>query len=112
MLHLGVIEIVRYQREDGTEPYTEWFRKLSDAAAKMSIGKRLRRVEVGNLGDCKPVGQGVSELRIDFGPGYRIYFGMRGTVMVILLCGGDKSSQDRDIPKAKAYWADWRRRQS
>lgn len=106
-----MFEIVRYQREDGGEPYTEWFRRLRDAAAKTSIGRRLRRVETGNFGDCKPVGEGVSELRIDFGPGYRIYFGLRGTVLVVLLCGGDKSSQDRDIATAKAYWAEWKRRQ-
>ncbi len=106
-----MIQIVRYQREDGTEPYTEWFRRLRDATGKTSIGMRLRRVEAGNLGDCKPVGEGVSELRIDTGPGYRVYFGMRGTVMVILLCGGDKSSQERDIARAKAFWAEWKRRQ-
>jgi len=106
-----VFEIVRYQREDGAEPYTEWFRRLRDAMAKTSIGKRLRRVEAGNLGDCKPVGEGVSELRIDVGPGYRAYFGLRGTVLVVLLCGGDKSRQDRDIAMAKTYWADWKQRQ-
>ena len=107
-----MIEIVRYQREDGLEPYTEWFRRLRDTAAKTSIAKRLRRVEVGNFGDCKPVGEGVSELRIDAGPGYRVYFGMHGTVMVILLSGGDKSTQDRDIARSKALWAEWKRRQS
>jgi putative addiction module killer protein len=106
-----VYEIVRYQREDGIEPYTEWFRRLRDATVKTIIGKRLRRVETGNLGDCKLVGEGVSELRIDFGPGYRIYFGLRGTVLVVLLCGGDKGSQDRDIERAKTFWADWKRRQ-
>ena len=104
-------EIVRYQREDGAEPYTEWFRRLRDQMAKISIGRRLRRVETGNFGDCKPVGEGVSELRIAVGRGYRVYFGLRGTVLVVLLCGGDKSSQDRDIATAKAYWTDWRRRQ-
>lgn len=104
-------EIARYVREDGVEPYTEWFRRLRDAVAKANIGSRLRRVEEGNFGDCKPVGEGVSELRVNFGPGYRIYFGLRGTVMVVLLCGGDKSSQSRDIVTAKAYWAEWKRRQ-
>jgi putative addiction module killer protein len=107
-----VIEIVRYQREDGLEPYTEWFRRLRDTATKTNIAKRLRRVELGNFGDCKPVGEGVSELRIDAGPGYRVYFGMHGTVMVILLSGGDKSTQGRDIARSKTLWADWKRRQS
>jgi putative addiction module killer protein len=106
-----VFEVVRYQRDDGSEPYTEWFRRLRDVTAKTSIGKRLRRVQVGNLGDCKPVGEGVSELRVDMGPGYRIYIGVRGSTMVVLLCGGDKSSQSRDIERAKAFWADWKRRQ-
>ena len=104
-------EIVRYQREDGVEPYTKWFRRLRDATAKISIGGRLRWVETENFGDCKPVGEGVSELRIDVGAGYRVYFGLHATVLVVLLCGGDKSSQDRDIAMAKAYWADWKRRQ-
>jgi putative addiction module killer protein len=106
-----VLEVVRYQREDGTEPYTQWYRNLRNGTAKTSIAKELRRAEVGNFGDCKPIGEGVSELRIDTGPGYRVYFGLRGPVMVILLCGGDKSSQDRDIARAKTFWADWKRRQ-
>lgn len=106
-----MIEIFRYQQDNGVEPYTEWFRRLRDAAAKANIARRLRRIEVTNFGDCKPVGDGVSELRIDIGPGYRVYFGQRGTVTVILLCGGDKSSQDRDIAKAKIFWEDWKRRQ-
>lgn len=106
-----MIEIVRYQREDGTEPYTEWFRRLRDKSAKANIISRLHRVESGNFGDHKTVGEGVNELRINVGPGYRIYFGMNAAVMVILLCGGDKSTQDRDIGRAKAIWADWKRRQ-
>lgn len=106
-----MIELVRYQRKDGLEPYTEWFRRLRDTAAKTSIAKRLRRVEVANFGDCRSVGGGVSELRIDFGPGYRVYFGTLGSLLVILLCGGDKSSQERDIERAKTFWADWKRRQ-
>lgn len=107
-----MIEIVRYQHENGKEPYTEWFRKLRDSLAKTRIAERLRRVEAGNLGDCRPVGEGVNELRIQTGPGYRVYFGWHGDVMVILLCGGDKSTQVNDISKAKALWAEWKRRQA
>ncbi len=106
-----MIEVVRYQRESGTEPYTEWFAKLRDGVAKAAIAMRLRRLEFGNFGDCKPVGTGVCELRIRVGAGYRIYFGMQSTVIVILLCGGDKSSQRRDISQAKLLWAEWKRRQ-
>lgn len=106
-----MIEIGRYRREDGVEPYTEWFRKLRDTAAKVSIASRLRRIEAGNFGDCKPVGEGVSELRIHIGPGYRIYYGQHGSMMVILLCGGEKGSQARDVVKAKTLWAEWRQRQ-
>ena len=106
-----MIEIVRYQKEDGSEPYTEWFRKLRDERAKLSLAVRLRRIESGNLGDWKPVGEGVLELRIDVGAGYRAYCGRQGAMLIVLLCGGDKGSQDRDILKAKNFWADWKRRQ-
>jgi len=88
-----VFEIVRYQRTDGAEPFTEWFRKLRDQKARSAIAMRLRRMESGNFGDCKPVGDGVSELRIHVGAGYRAYFGQHGSMMVILLSGGDKNSQ-------------------
>jgi putative addiction module killer protein len=106
-----MIELVRYQHEDGREPYTEWFRGLRDQMAKIRIAARLRQIEYGNLGDAKPVGEGVMELRIDVGAGYRVYCGRRGLSWVILLCGGDKSSQSKDIARAKALWNEWKRRQ-
>jgi putative addiction module killer protein len=83
-----------------TERFSSWFSRLKDARARAAINARLRRVELGNLGDCGPVGEGVSELRIHYGPGYRVYFVERGMELVVLLAGGDKSSQERDIGKA------------
>jgi putative addiction module killer protein len=81
--------------------YAEWFDQLRDRQAQARINVRIRRLSLGNPGDVRPVGEGVSELRIDYGPGYRVYFVQRGATMVILLCGGDKSTQDRDVRTAK-----------
>jgi putative addiction module killer protein len=106
------MELLRYQREDASEPFTEWLTALRDKAAEARIRVRLRRVEAGNFGDCEPVGEGVTELRIHVGAGYRVYFGRHGKSFVILLCGGDKGSQAADIKRAKTYWAEWKRRQS
>lgn len=89
-----------------TETYAKWFKQLRDRRARARIDVRIRRVSLGNFGDVKPVGEGVSELRIPYGPGYRVYFVRRGEVVVILLCGGDKGSQDRDIAKARALAAE------
>ena len=86
-----------YQTRRGKEPFTEWYDALRDVKTQARIRNRLRRVEAGNLGDCKSVGAGVSELRLDFGPGYRVYFGEVGDRVILLLCAGDKSTQDRDI---------------
>ncbi|MDX2097790.1 MAG: type II toxin-antitoxin system RelE/ParE family toxin [Leptolyngbyaceae cyanobacterium bins.59] len=83
-----------------TETYSEWFDALRDRQAKTRIDIRIRRLSMGNLGDVKPVGQGVSELRIDYGPGYRVYFIQRGETLIILLAGGDKRTQERDIKTA------------
>ena len=85
-----------------TATYSAWFRSLRDRAAKARIDIRIRRLSFGNTGDAKPVGEGISELRVNFGPGYRVYFVQRGNEYVILLAGGDKSSQDIDIRQAKA----------
>ena len=85
-----------------TATYSEWFSNLRDHAAKIRINIRIRRLSVGNPGDVKPVGEGVSELRVNYGPGYRVYFVQKNELYVVLLAGGDKSSQDQDIRRAKA----------
>ena len=84
-----------------TAVFTNWLEGLRDGVARVRIATRIRRMELGNFGDIKPVGEGVSELRITYGPGYRLYFVQQGREVVILLCGGDKSSQRRDIAAAK-----------
>jgi putative addiction module killer protein len=83
-----------------TEQYAAWYTKLRDRMAKARINVRIRRMSLGNFGDVRPVGQGVSELRVDHGPGYRVYFVQRGQTLVVLLVGGDKRTQSQDIDKA------------
>ena len=84
-----------------TDIYSKWFDGLRDRAARVRINVRIRRLSLGNPGDVKSVGKGVSELRIDYGPGYRVYFTKHGDTVVILLAGGDKRTQDQDIQKAR-----------
>lgn len=84
--------------------------RLKDNEAEMRIDVRLARLELGNPGDVKAVGEGVSELRIDYGPGYRVYFGQVGAAVIILLCAGSKRAQAADIKRAKTYWADYQQR--
>jgi putative addiction module killer protein len=84
-----------------TEQFFKWFEKLKDRRARAKIAIRIRRVSLGNLGDVKPVGEGISELRIDYGPGYRVYFTQMNNQLIILLAGGDKTTQVSDIKKAK-----------
>ncbi len=84
-----------------TDLFANWLRKLRDEQARARIQIRIRRLSLGNFGDVKPVGEGVSELRIDYGPGYRVYFQQIGSLLVLLLVGGDKTTQDADIAKAK-----------
>ena len=83
-----------------TEVYSRWFDSLRDRKARARIDVRIRRLSLGNPGDVRPVGEGVSELRIDYGPGYRVYFAQHGATLIILLTGGDKRTQKRDIEKA------------
>jgi putative addiction module killer protein len=90
-----VIEI----REFAT--FSLWLRSLRDSQTRARTAMHVRRLAFGNFGDVQPVGEGVSELRLDFGPGYRVYFAQRGQVLIVLLCGGDKSTQDRDIASAR-----------
>ena len=84
-----------------TDTYTRWFNRLRDREAKRIIDTRIVRLASGNPGDVGPVGEGVSELRVDYGPGYRVYFVQRGEQLIILLAGGDKDTQDRDIARAR-----------
>jgi putative addiction module killer protein len=91
-----------------TQTYDAWIRRLKDRRAPGRITSRILRAEDGNLGDVKPVGQGVSEMRINYGPGYRVYFLQRGAVVILLLCGGDKSTQSQDILEAKRLAKEWK----
>ena len=103
-------EVRIYATSDGTEPFTAWELGLKDRIARARIRARIGRLRVGNFGDSKRVGE-VFELRVDVGPGYRVYYGREGSDVVILLCGGDKGSQSRDIKRAEEYWRDYRSRQ-
>ncbi len=101
--------LVDYTDRNGNVPLQVWLNGL-DAMITVRIRTRLRRVALGNFGDAKPVGSGVSELRLDFGSGYRVYFAQHDTEIVVLLCGGDKSTQSKDIEIAQAFWLDFKRR--
>jgi putative addiction module killer protein len=100
-------QIIFYADTDGNEPFQVWLEALRDTQGRRRIIKRLFRVQQGNYGDVEPVGEGVSELRLFFGPGYRVYFGEDSGNIVIILCGGDKDSQDRDIENEAAYWQEY-----
>jgi putative addiction module killer protein len=97
-----------YQDSSGKEPYRIWIRTFTDMTTKARIQQRIRRLEMGNFGDCKFVGLGVWELRLDFGPGYRVYYAEEGNKIIILLCGGNKKTQQRDIEKAQFYWQEYK----
>ena len=101
-------EIQYYQTSSGRQPFTQWFESIQDKNTQQRIDKRLARLEDGNFGDCQSVGGGVFELRLHFGPGYRIYFGQIENTLVLLLCGGDKKSQQADIETAKIYWREYK----
>jgi len=101
-----------YVKPDGKVPFREWLHGLRDIQARAKIRVRLNRVRLGNFGDTRPVGGGVSELRIPYGPGYRVYLARSGHTVVLLLCGGDKATQRRDISAAQDYWLDYQRRSS
>ena len=103
-------QVEYYETADGKSPFREWFVALRDRKAQARIDARLARVQLGNFGEHEPVGGGVMELKIDYGPGYRVYFGQVGSARVILLCGGDKGTQTKDIKAARRHWADYRRR--
>lgn len=95
-----------YVSPTGKAPFLEWLHGLKDSVTRVRIRRRLDRLELGNFGDCKSVGDGVSELRLSFGAGYRIYFAEHDHDIIILLCGGDKGSQKQDIKTAKLYWSE------
>lgn len=100
-------QVVAYVAHDGSTPFAEWLRTLKDRKARNHIRVRIARLRLGNLGDYKSVGHGVLELRVDIGPGYRVYIGQDGARFILLLCGGTKRTQAVDIKKAQAYWADY-----
>ncbi len=100
--------IKEYIAQDGKNHFREWLDGLKDVRVQAKIDIRITRLRLGNFGDAKGVGHGVYELRIHFGPGYRVYYGLDGEKIVLLLCGGDKSSQKKDIKKAVAHWAEYK----
>ncbi len=103
------MQLLYYIEVTGRSPFAEWFDRLSqEAAAKVAVA--LKRMEQGNLSNAKAVGEGVLEYRINFGPGYRVYFGYEGKSIVIMLAGGSKQRQQRDIAAAKRRWSDYKMR--
>ena len=104
------MEIRHYLTASGRDPYQEWLDKLKDLTGRIAIQRRVDRVAEGNFGDHKPLREGVYELRIDMGPGYRVYYALEGATIVLLLCGGIKRMQAADINRVSRYWHDYQRR--
>ena len=102
--------VAHYLTAEGQDPYQEWFNALKDNVAKIAIQRRLNKLEDGLLGDCESVGEGVSELRLHLGPGYRVYFALDGKTVHLILGGGTKRRQVSDIKSAKARWSDYQAR--
>lgn len=107
---MSEFEIHHYLAAEGEDVFLNWLESLADIATRARIEVRLARVERGLLGNFRYLNDGVSELKLDFGPGYRIYYGKEGSKIVILLCGGDKSTQRKDIKHAIEYWKDYQTR--
>jgi putative addiction module killer protein len=105
-----VIEVRHYVSRAGKDVFDDWLTHLADARTEAKIASRINRLAAGNFGDCKPLRQGVSELRIDWGPGYRVYYAMIGRECVVLLCGGDKRRQSSEIERALQYLRDYKER--
>ena len=106
-----MFELLRYQGKDGQEPLTVWLHRLRDRQAHAHVLARLDRLENENFGQCRALQSGVWELKIDHGPGYRVYYGRVGKTILLLLCGGDKRTQQADIERAVMYWKEFRGRQ-
>lgn len=107
-----LFQVHSYLAEDGKNPYAHWLVHLKDKQARARILVRVSRMAAGNFGDCKPIDQGVWELRIDWGPGYRVYYAQAGERLILLLVGGDKRKQSADITRAITYWNDWQQRRT
>jgi putative addiction module killer protein len=107
---MSILEVQQYQTANGRSPFGAWLDRLCDGQARARIAGRIDRMQVGPRGDWKAVGRGVFELRIDHGPGYRVYCGQDGSPLVLLLCDGDKRTQKRDIEVAHGYWQDYQTR--
>jgi putative addiction module killer protein len=111
VLPFGMVTVLEYLDREGSSPFAKWFGGL-DATAAAKVTTAVRRMELGNFSNVTGVGTGIFEYRIDFGPGYRVYFGKDGDIVVILLGGGTKKRQDRDIATAQARWEDYKKRKS
>lgn len=103
-------EIRHYIDGSGRDHFAEWRMKVRDIKARIAIDRRIMRMELGNFGDHKPIRDGVWELRVDVGPGYRVYYAKMASTIILLLCGGDKRRQSEDIERACEYWRDWQHR--
>ena len=106
----NVVEIRHYLSRAGKDVFDDWLSRLADPRLQTKIANRINRLAAGNFGDSKALGQGLFELRIDWGPGYRVYYAMLGRWCVLLLCGGDKRRQSSDIDRALEYFKDYKER--
>lgn len=108
-MNTPLFELVNYVRQGGDVPLDNWLNDLS-TQTRAKIRSRINRLRQGNFGNCEPIGHGLSELKINYGPGFRVYFGRKGSMVILLLCGGDKSSQSADIRKAHDLWQEYQTR--